>query len=366
MIRKVERAGGVVYQAYGTKAGKKFYVGTADTEKKAAELLEEHRVTQRKIGRGELAEDLDLRRTFAEGVSDWLESLKSQGSRSLKIYTHRMNEHIVPVLGNMAMARIAPSHLIRWRDGLSKKVGPATVNTTIGTISSAFEWFRSMQWISKNPCSELKRLEEKPPQFEWLRNGEQITRLLAACPPTIRSIVAVMAGTGMRIAEVLHLQWDDVDLEHRLINVHRGRHGTTKSGESRPVPIFDSVLPLLKELRLRRGDDALVFPGQVDPKTGKARPRSNPGVSVPFKRALVKAGLPRRIRPHDLRHSFAIQYLLDGGDLHRLSRILGHSTVITTERCYLRFKPAGFDLDYGRVSFRMPSEDNVIHLHAVS
>lgn len=86
---------------------------------------------------------------------------------------------------------------------------------------------------------------------------------------------------------------------------------------------------------------------------------------MPFKQAVIAAGLPKKIRPHDCRHRFAILYLLDGGDLHRLSRILGHSTVITTERAYLKHKPVGFDLDYGRVSFRMPSTASVAQLHAV-
>lgn len=358
MIRPIERAGGTRFQVYGQCAGRKVYVGTRSSQREAEALERRHRVTQEQIAAGELAPDVDLRRTLAEAVREWLASLKDQGSRSLKIYEHRMDEHILPTLGGAALARIGSPQLIRWRDNLSHKVSAATVNTTIGTLSSAFEWFRSMQWASTNPCTELKRLEETPPQFEWLRNSEQITRLLAACVDSIRPIVALMIGTGMRIDETLHLEWDDIDLEHRLIHVHRGRQGTKKSGKARSVPIFDCVQPLLRELKLKRGTSRLVFPNPH----GKVR--SKPGVSVPFKRALVKAGLPTKIRPHDLRHSFAILYLLDGGDLHRISRILGHSTVITTERAYLRFKPTGFDLDYGRVAFRMPTSDNVVQLRA--
>lgn len=351
MTRRIARATGERFQVYGRRGGKKVYVGTFASQREAQSAERRHAVTQEQIAAGELAPDVDLRRTLNEATTEWLASLKDQGSRSLKIYEHRMNEHILPVLGGIALARIAAPQLIRWRDNLGHKVAAPTVNTTIGTLSSAFEWFRSMQWMSENPCSGLKRLEESPPQFEWLRNSEQITRLLAACSDNIRPIIALMVGTGMRIDETLHLEWDDIDLEHRLIHVHRGRQGTTKSGKARPVPIFDSVLPVLRDLRLQRGTSRLVFPNQ------RGKVRSKPGVSVPFKRALAKAELPTKIRPHDLRHSFAILYLLDGGDLHRLSRILGHSTVVTTERAYLRFKPAGFDLDYGRVAFRMPSAD---------
>jgi integrase len=116
------------------------------------------------------------------------------------------------------------------------------------------------------------------------------------------------------------------------------------------------VLPLLKRMKLERGANVLLFPGVA------GRHRSKVGVSKPFKRAVIAAGLPARLRPHDLRHSFAIQYLHDDGDLHRLSRILGHSTVITTERAYLAYKPTNFELDYGRVRFAMPSEGKVIRM----
>lgn len=353
MIKPIKRADGVKYQAYGRADGKKVYVGTFDSEREAQEALEEHRVTQRKIERGELAPDLDLKRTLGVAFAEWLKSLEGN-SRSHAIYEGRWERHIEPVLGSVVLARIATANLIRWRDDLARIVAPATVNTTIGTLSSAFEFFKLMQWVSENPCHGLKRLEEQPVRWEWLRSGEQITRLLAACHESIRPIVALLVGTGMRLDEALHLRWDDIDLDHRLIHVSRGRQGTTKSGEARAVPIFDSVLPLLRELKLARGSNVIVFPNPA----GKVR--SKPGVFRPFKNALAAAGLPTRIRLHDLRHSFAVLYLLDGGDLHRLSRILGHSTVITTERCYLKFKPTGFDLDYGRVSFAMPRDAAVI------
>ena len=158
--------------------------------------------------------------------------------------------------------------------------------------------------------------------------------MLSHCPASIRPIIALLVGTGLRIDEALHLRWDDVDIDHRLLHVHRGRQGTTKSGQARGVPLFDSVMPVLCELKLKRGENVLVFPSPIGGRLGAKiaapeRVRSKVGVSKPFKLAVIAAGLPAKLRPHDLRHSFAIQYLHDGGDLHRLSRILGHSTVIT-------------------------------------
>jgi len=131
--------------------------------------------------------------------------------------------------------------------------------------------------------------------FPWLQNSEQVTRLLGECTPNIRTIVAVLVGTGMRLDEGLHLQWDDIDLEHRLITVHRGRKGMTKSGRMRRVPIFDSVMPVLREMKLRRGGNTYLWPGA---KPG--RPLSQPSVRKPFKRAVDHAELDERTPDENL------------------------------------------------------------------
>lgn len=358
-IKRIARADGDRFQVYEQRGGRKVYVGTYESRRAAEQAEEDFRVTQRKIDAGELAPDLDLKRTLRQAGAEWLTSLESEKSRSHSIYKRRIEQYIYPVLGDVPLARIGKANVMRWRDGLAHKVSAGTVNSTIGTLSSAFEFFRAMQWIDVNPCREVKRLEERPHDFAWLQTSEQITRLLSKCHESIRSLVALLVGTGMRLDEALHLRWDDIDLEHRLIHVHRGRQGTTKSGKARRVPIFDSVIPLLKAMKLARGENVLLFPNP------KGKVRSKPGVFRPFKAAVAAAGLPLKLRLHDLRHSFAVLYLLDGGDLHRLSRILGHSTVITTERAYLAFKPTAFDLDYGRVRFAMPSGAPAARLAAI-
>ena len=200
-------------------------------------------------------------------------------------------------------------------------VSGATVNTIIGTLSSAFTYFVDHDWVAVNPCRGVKFVKHVAKVFPWLQSGETITRLLAECTPNIRTIVAVLVGTGMRLDEALHRRWDDIDLEHRIITVHRGRQGTTKSGKTRRVPIFDSVLVVLKAMTLARGSNTHLWPGG---KPGKAL--SQPSVWKPFKRAAEHAELPNALRIHDLRHTFASLFLIDGGDIFKLSRILGNSS----------------------------------------
>lgn len=361
MIRRIDRESGRVFQVYGKRAGRKVYLGTFTDRRLAIAADEDHRAKQRRIAAGELPPDYDDRRTFRQAAGLWVAMLRETRSRSLNGYAGRVENHFLAAFAGTPLHEIDRKHVIAWRDVVSGKMSGPSVNTLVGTLSSLFAWCIEQRWIERNPCHGVKRLITTQKVYPWLQSGEQVTRLLAACSEAIRSLVAVLVGTGMRLDEALHLIWDDVDLEHRLIAVHRGRKGVTKSGKHRHVPIVDSVVPVLKAMRLARGGNVLLWPGRKD----RVRPQS--WAWKKFKAAAAAAGLPKEMRVHDLRHSFASLFLLDGGDIFKLSRILGHSSVTVTERTYAHLRPDAYQEDYGRVRFEMPKADgaNVVDLKSV-
>jgi len=154
----------------------------------------------------------------------------------------------------------------------------------------------------------------------------------------------------LRIGELLQLQHDDVDLETRLITVQRGGQGsTTKSGKVRHVPILDSALEILRRRRLHRGASPLVFPG----KGGRVRAQTP--VTCAFKAALRRARLDDSIVWHALRHTGASWWVMSGGDIFRLSKLMGHADVKVTQRTYAHLAPEAWHQDYQRLAFHMPS-----------
>lgn len=352
MIRKVTRADGVRYQVYGRANGKKSYVGSYESKREAIAAEEDNRVTQRKIASGELAPEHDEKRTFKEATDAWLDSLKANKSRSHASYTTKTNLYLSPTFGGMQINRITKPMVIRWRDEQARQFAATTVNSSMTALSSAFSYFVDQGWCPANPCSEVKTIKTIERVYEWIKTREEITRLIAECHPNIRDIVTLALGTGMRIDELLHLQWPDIDFANRLIAVHRGRQGTTKSGKARHVPILDSMLPFLRALALHRDGATLVFRGFK-----KGAPRTKPGVTVPFKAAVAAAGLPPGLRFHDLRHTFASHWVLNQGDIFRLSKILGHADVTVTQRTYAHLVPEAWEQDYQRVSFVIPKGD---------
>ena len=279
-----------------------------------------------------------------------------------------MRLYVRPTFDRTPLVKITKAKLIDLRTSLKEReepIGNATVNTLFASLSAAYSYFIEQGWCSENPLKFIRDLEVAERPFLWLQSAGEVQKLLAACNENIRTLVAVLVGTGMRLDEALHLMWTDIDLQHRVIHVHRGRRGAPKSGRLRHVPIFDSVLTVLREMKLAKGENTMLWPGAKRDKFDEQLPRNKTSVFRPFKAAVLRAGLPKKLRLHDLRHTFAGLFLASGGDIFKLSKILGHSSVAITQQVYAHLHPDAFAEDYSRVAFTMPEQQtgNVLKLH---
>ena len=144
-----------------------------------------------------------------------------------------------------------------------------------------------------------------------------------------RLMVLVCLDMGLRLSEVASLSKPALSPD--------GVRITGKGRKTRIVPISQDLLT------------ELLFCGSPDHLWlgHRHRPLSRDGVKTAFRRIFHRAGIPAG--PHSLRHTFATEYLRRGGDLYRLSRILGHSDVRTTE-IYLHLVSADLVEDHRRVS----------------
>lgn len=350
MIVKRNTAEGVRFIVYNNSGGKRRYVGTFESKKAAEHGEQDFAVTRRRIDRGELPEEVDIRRTFADAADEWLKALTDRKSRSLTIYEKRLQIYVRPTFDKVRISDITKAKVLELRDRIASRLSPSSVNGIIVCLSSAFTYFvEDRQWLDRNPCHGIGPIENPEKTYAWIHTKAEINRLLLNCNDDLRDMVALTLATGLRIDELCHLRWDDVDLETRIISVHRGKHGTVKTGKLRRVPILDSVLAALKARALKRGGALLVFPG----KGGEVR--TKPGIREVYRLALDRAKLDLTLRWHDLRHTFASHWMMDGGDIFKLSRILGHSNVKMTLR-YAHLAPSAFEVDYGRLAFKVPTE----------
>ena len=116
------------------------------------------------------------------------------------------------------------------------------------------------------------------------------------------------------------LEWPDLDRTHRLIAVR----AKLKGGKVRYVPMPDELAEEFRRQPRELGEKR-IFPPKPGARSGRQR------VDRSFKTVLKKARI-EDFRFHDLRHTFASWFMMNGGDLYELAKILGHSNIKVTER----------------------------------
>ena len=169
-----------------------------------------------------------------------------------------------------------------------------------------------------------------------IENREDVGRLLAVIRemgdewhrPELHPLFALLAYTGLRRGEALGLRWSDVDLDRRMITgAAQLRWPDEEQQAPGRTPVPAALVSTLRAYRLAEPwQGELVFPNAAG-----AMYSPNAKLEMVLRRALTRAKLTR-IRVHDLRHLFASHFVMGGGDIFTLQRILGHSTPQLTER----------------------------------
>lgn len=211
-------------------------------------------------------------------------------------------------MGNPIMLAFQPCIFLEYRSKrISEGVKPATLNRELQTFKAVFnDLIRSMQYEGKNFFSAIRPIKYQEPKTAYLTN-EQIQKLfsyLAKSESDAYLIALVCLSTGARWGEAQGLQL--ADLVNGMIHYRQ-----TKSKRFRAVPVSDDLYQRLK-VRLEQGP-------------------FNDAYST-FARRLYESGiqLPEGQRTHVLRHTFASHYMMNGGNILALQKILGHSTLNMT------------------------------------
>ncbi len=222
-------------------------------------------------------------------------------------------------------AVITQQDAVRIVRKLSAQFAPGTVRVKIVTLKSAWAWASSTGIVSTNPWSMRPPAVDKP--VEYLSRDE-VTRLLAAVDADRQEVLAVAVRlavyTGLRVCEVYGLRWRSVDFDRNVITIRSGyRDSPTKSRRERTVPIADQLREVL--LNWRQRCPSLQY---VCPSTKGTAKSKRPDI----RRLYRSAGLSVPRAPwHVLRHTFASHFLMSGGGLLTLQRLLGHTSVAITQ-----------------------------------
>lgn len=191
-------------------------------------------------------------------------------------------------------------------------------------------------------CKEGLRRPELTASIPWPRlpktlvdiwTPDELSSLFAAVlDPLYQTMMVTAYATGMRLSEVCHLQVGDIQRANGLIHVRGG-----KGNKDRFVPLSPVLLKVLEQYWLAcHPPKPYLFPGPHS-----AKPLANKRLEAAMAKAVAACGVNKKATPHTLRHCFATHSLEAGMDLHTIQRILGHSSITTTER-YLHLSTSHF------------------------
>lgn len=222
-----------------------------------------------------------------------------------------------------------------------RRAGRQTIANALNLLRVALADAVEEGRIDANPAREARvpKMAKADERWAWLREPEMTALMTCALIPIERRDLFTFAiYTGMRAGEIFGLLWEDVDLERGNMTIRHSWRGTpTKTGHVRQQDIFEPARQALIRQRARVAESAYVWPSA----TGKPHARGFDGGLAKWLRV---AGVQRKVRFHDLRHTCA-SHLISGTwgrawSLPETAVRLGHMSSTTTQR-YAHMSPDG-------------------------
>ena len=221
-------------------------------------------------------------------------------------------------------------------------IKPVTCNTYVGAMNAFCTWLHQEGHAPEHAKLQKLRVERR---LLRLLDDAQMRVLIGWKPKTFRQARVHLAAllildTGLRISEVLHLRAGDVDCDNLILKV------LGKGQKERLVPFSPELRRRLYRYQQLRGKKGIRSEFLFAGFEGTRWEKRNSTTSLYLLQD--KLGLPR-FGWHRLRHTFATNYLRHGGDIVRLSMVLGHTQITTTQR-YLHLVPDDLSSHHQRVS----------------
>lgn len=246
--------------------------------------------------------------------------------------------------------------VLRYKtDGLSNK----SINNIIGFLRSVYKYGIENKWLSENPAKEVKKLPKTTREIKYLTSEQmkEFEEIIQMFPIERYVPLLVDLYSGMRISELLAIEWSDIDTVHNTITVnkqfYKGHLSSTKTYKStRKVSVPDFIIKKLQELKAsQKVSSKIVFCGETGNYINQGK-----FVAHWFKKAMNAMGLDYNF--HCLRHTYATYLLSNSVPIKFVQEQLGHSTAQTTLNVYGHVMP-NVNLDAMNLLNKLKCEQNM-------
>ena len=324
-----------------------------EADAKLAEIL--HR-----MNRGQIVEPSKM--TLAYWLKDWLESVikPSRRLRTYETYSHVVNKHLVPNMGQIRLCDLRASHLQQYYN--NSTLSKATLQQHHAIMHGALQASAKQDLVLRN----VAELVEGKPRIDGIQKdamlhcwdeeeARQFVDTAKHAGTQEAAFYKLALDSGARKGELCGLRWDDVDWDagtisivRQLVKVQKGAipvFGPPKNGTPRSISLAPQTIGLLKkhkvtqaEHRLATGtvycDHGLVFTREW----GQPLQMNNLGERE--YKSLIERSKVRRIKFHGLRHTCATLLLKKGKPIHVVADRLGHKDPTITMKIYAHALPS--------------------------
>lgn len=309
--------------------------------------------------------------TLAEWSDRWIADRRARGLSSVDADASRLEHHVKPALGELAMVDVTSAdveRLVEHLDGLvqADRLAWKTAQNVWGLVSKMFDdahrsKARALRVRGDNATAGVRGPDRGARKSKGYLYPVEFVRFMKceAIPLQFRVAVALAVYLFPRAGELEALEWSDVDLERGIVHIHRaidrasdgGETKSTKTGVPRRFNIEPAILPLLKALHEQRGTSDRVI------ELGRDLARD-------LRKHLFRAGVEREelhvgdatrkaLTFHDLRATGITWMAIRGDDPLKIMQRAGHTDFRTTQ-IYIREAEAIRD-GFGDVFPPLPS-----------
>jgi integrase len=267
---------------------------------------------------GEVKRGRKAEYTFAELFSEYLERHSKLNKKTWMEDDSQFKNHLAKPLGNKKLSAITRASIASIHSSITRAGNATTANRVKALVSSIFSWAISAGLWETNPALGIKLNKEN--SRDRFIQGDELPRFFQALADeqnnSMRDYFLLSLLTGARRANVLAMQWSDVNLGRAEWRIKE-----TKNGTPQTVTLSPEALTVLRN-RKPVEPATFVFPG-IGSTGHLAEPKKG------WKRVLVRAGIDD-LRIHDLRRTLGSWQAKTGASLAIIGKSLNHKNQNTT------------------------------------
>ena len=250
-----------------------------------------------------------------EAVTRWLSYITGRLTlRTCQHYRMVINRFVDYAPTNID--NLTVEHIDRYLDSILKHYTPRCANSYLTAVKS-FCRFLAEHYDLPNPAAKIKMLTEQPPQPRII-TSEEYHAVLSIAEGVERDVIQFIANTGLRLSEIRGLTPGCISSDRKTLSI-------VGKGRKRRIVALNQVVRAIKSRKPN------------SPKNFLESFKARNSLYVLCCRLAKRAKIPR-FGPHALRHYFATELATRGVPIYLISRLLGHSSIRTTEKIYIHFQ----------------------------